>query len=356
MRITTRHNDTIVEIHIGACSVRSVETDIEALRRQCGLDLLTSIPVFLANAVRWDLYPVALLMHRGTVLYGVVMLYGHKKYGIPTGVLKSGYNCGRGTAMAINDAEYPAIAEIAARVLVRRFLAHSVTISLIGRETTAHQEVVVPAREVMNGRWFLGETRSCVYLEGGMEGLMSSNMRRNLKRYRRKAEQELRCVFIPQLSAMQSQQAVAALNDQSHYPLPNARRQEAALRATPNSFAMGLQDGKGAWLSYLAGWREAGVTYIEWQSNLTMDDSTSLTTVMRAYCLEHEITNGTQRIIFPGGATEIWRRVCVPQTRSVLIVLPNGLIGLVARTLARWLSPSGQIAKTLSGQTDHLLT
>ncbi len=212
--------------------------------------------VFLADSSRWSTVPVAVLMRRGNALYGAVLLHGRTMYGMPTGVLKGGYSCGRGAVIAVR-AERPVVVEIASRMLLRSLVAHTVAIRLLRCDEDGGARNEARAREV-DGRWLLRDARSCISLEGGMEGLMSRlsyKMRRNLRCYRRRAEKDLSCVFIPQLSPTQSRQAVEALNDRSIHPLPAtlALRYEADLRDVPGSFAMGIQDGAGNWLSFMQG-------------------------------------------------------------------------------------------------------
>jgi len=349
LKIRSIYKDTIAEIYIGARSLRSVTCEIDALRRQCGQssDVLTSTQTFLASTWRWNTFPVGVLLRRGAALYGAALLHGRTKFWLPTGVLKAGHLCGRGAAIA-RSADRPAVLEIAARVLIRNLLAHTVAIRLLRCDLDGTRDEV-PAQEV-DGRWLLRETRSCISLEGGMEGLMSRlsyKMRRNLGYYRRRAEKELACVFIPQLSPTQSRQAVEVLHRRTDYPIPTALalRYEAALRETPNSFAMGLHDGAGNWLSFLAGWRGEDAIYVEWQLNSMGHDTASLSTVMRAYCLEHETNRGTSQVIFIGGTTTAWSRACVPQICGDLLVVRNGFVGIVTRALARWLRPSGELAE-----------
>jgi hypothetical protein len=350
MKIKLRHKDIIAEICIGERSLRSVETDLEALRHQCGqsADILTSTQAFLVATSRSNTFPVAVLMRRGTALYGAVLLHGHKKYGMPTGMFRAGHRCGRGATIAVVS-ERPVVAEIAAQVLLRSLLAHAVAIRLLRPDMVVSLGDEVRAREI-NSRWHLHDIYSSISLEDGMEGLMSRlsfNMRRNLRRYKRRAEKDLACVFIPQLSPAQSRQAAEALNASSLFPLPaaNARRYEAGLRDTPGSFAMGLHDGAGNWLSYLAGWRHADTIYVEWQLNLRDQDAASLSTVMRAYCLEHEINRGTRQIIFVGGAAApAWKRACVPEVCSELHVVRKGFVSLLVRVVSQRLRPRGQIA------------
>jgi len=52
---------------------------------------------------------------------------------------------------------------------------------------------------------------------------------------------------------------------------------------------MGLRLPDGPWLSILSGWRRNRVTYVDLQMNDTTFKKESISAVMRAFMLEHEI-------------------------------------------------------------------
>ena len=107
---------------------------------------------------------------------------------------------------------------------------------------------------------------------------------------------------------------------------------------------MGLQDGAGQWLSYVAGWREPGGTCIDWQLNHDAYPDASLSTVMRGLLLEHEAMRGSQAIVFVGLTSEFWSRVCEPAVCGDLLGTRTGAVGAVTRRLTTWVSPQGQVA------------
>lgn len=57
---------------------------------------------------------------------------------------------------------------------------------------------------------------------------------------------------------------------------------------------MGMHARGGAWLSVLSGWRLNRITYIDLQMNDVNYKKQSLSAVMRAFMLEHEIEAGQQ--------------------------------------------------------------
>jgi hypothetical protein len=352
VKIRTTHKDTVVEIYIGQRRLQSIRGQLESLRYRSGqeLDVLASPEAFLTNLSRsssgWKI-PVAVLMRNTTGLYGAVLLSGHTICGVPTGVFKAGRACGRGDVIA-EIAQRPIVAEIAARVLRRKLFAHTVAIRLLRNDLNDSMPDEIRAEEV-EGRWLLRRTLTCIRLEGGMEALISRlsyKMRRNLRYSMRKAEKDLACVFIPHLPSPHSRQAVQALNGRDIYspPLRLALRYEAVLRESPGSVAMGLQDSAGNWLSFMAGWRNGGTLYVDWQLNSTDHNAVSISTVMRINCIQHEISQGTREIIFVGGTTREWSRACVPQICGDLLVVRKGIIGYLSRVLSKRLHPTGEIA------------
>ena len=75
---------------------------------------------------------------------------------------------------------------------------------------------------------------------------------------------------------------------------------------------MGLQMPDGAWLSVLSGWRRNRVTYVDLQMNDKHYKKESISAVMRAFMLEHEIGLGQESINFVGGSSLLLRRYCEP--------------------------------------------
>ena len=75
---------------------------------------------------------------------------------------------------------------------------------------------------------------------------------------------------------------------------------------------MGLRFPDGTWLSILSGWRRNRVTYIDLQMNDMHFKKESLSAVMRAFMLEHEIARKQELIHFVGGTSVLLRRYCQP--------------------------------------------
>lgn len=359
MRFGFRDGDTRVEALIGARSIHAAQPQIDALRERLGLgeDVMTSLHRFLPWAAMGNELPVALLMRQPCELYGVVLLFFRRRHGVPIGLAKAGNLGGQGGVIAA-PADRIAAMETASRVLLRNFLAHTVVLS------TLWTDGAVPGPNLpvagVRGQWHFREVRLRLDLSGGPEAAMGrfgQKMRRNLRYYRRRAENELGCRLLPEMLPEQRRQAVEALFDKGRYPTgaDRAWRLEAALQATPGHFAMGLQNAHGEWLSYITGWRGADGTHIEWQLNYDHHENASISTVMRSYLLEHELIRQSPAIIFVGETAPFWSRICEPSVCGDLLATREGVIGNLAQMLACRISPMGQVAKLHARATSAII-
>jgi hypothetical protein len=84
------------------------------------------------------------------------------------------------------------------------------------------------------------------------------------------------------------------------------------LQEAAEFFTMGMRLPDGAWLSMLSGWRLNRVTYIKLQMNDIHIKQESISAVMRAFMLEHEIEHKQELIHFVGGTFLLLRRYCQP--------------------------------------------
>ena len=344
-----RDGDTEVRALIGDRRIYAAQAQIDRLRRQTGQidDMMTSLWRFLPWTSLANELPVALLMRRSHELYAVVLVFFRRTHGVPIGLAKAGNLGGQGGVIAAAT-DRAAAMETAARVLLKNFLAHTVVLSTLWTDQT------VPGPNLpvsgVRGQWHFREVRLRLDLSEGPEATMArlgQKMRRNLRYYRRRAESELGCRFLPEMTSEQRSQAVGALFDKGRYPTgaDRAWRLEAALQATPGHFAMGLQNAGGDWLSYITGWRGTDGTYIEWQLNDDRDESASISTVMRSYLLEHEMARASPAIIFVGETSPFWSRICEPNVCGDLLATRKGIIGGLAQQAACRISPKGQVAK-----------
>ena len=227
MKITCHDNNAIADVYIGARSVNSIATELEHLKRQFGQgqDVLTSVQWFVPETARSNELPLVMLLREGEHPYGAVLLHGSKAVGVPSGVFKGGYSCGRGGVVGATARQH-AIVEDATRLLLKKNLAHTVIVSLL--RCNQHSGLSnMDALEKGSDLWRMREMGSCLSLEGGMEGVLSRfsyKMRRNFRYYKKMAERDYSCVFLPELSGEQSQAAVAAMHGIGASPAQNRSR------------------------------------------------------------------------------------------------------------------------------------
>jgi hypothetical protein len=149
---------------------------------------------------------------------------------------------------------------------------------------------------------------------GAMLGGMGPRTRRSLAKKRQHLESSSNVVFLPSLEPAAALEAMLALQPRV---LPKRARKfyHARLRLLGENsdfFCMGLRLPAGTWLSVLSGWRLNRITYIDFQMNDMHFKKESLSAVMRAFMLEHEIALKQELINFVGGTSLLLRRYCKP--------------------------------------------
>ena len=99
------------------------------------------------------------------------------------------------------------------------------------------------------------------------------------------------------------------------------------LRGKPEFFSMGLRLVDGPWLSMVTGWRRNQVTYVDLQMNDMHYKKESLSAVMRAFLLEHEIGLKQELINFVAGSSLLLRRYCEPLEPSPIFLFRSLVYG-----------------------------
>lgn len=344
MQFSRRFQGYAIDVLIGRRRILAAKAAIEEHRNNSGQSgqTVTSVDWFLSKRVIWGELPLVLLIRREGILQGVVLLYYSRAFGIPYGLARGGR---RGDASVIAPvADQRRVIETAAKFLVQHSFAHTVVL-------TVPYRVPVGDSDGWNGsdtsaRWFARDDPQRLDLAGGLDATMqrfSYKMRRNLRYYRRRAAVEAPISFVPELSPGQRSDAIAALSDKGRFPtaLSQAKKWDRALQAVPGSFAMGLQSGRGNWLSLIAGWREPSATYIDWQLN---DERVSTSTVMRSFLLEHETARHSPALVFVGGTSAIWQRACDPAIASDLVVTGNRPVARLLRGVYQRLKPDTDVS------------
>ncbi len=338
-----------IKFMVGRQAIAGKQAQIEAFRAETAQtdEPLCSVSHFLDWSLAWSEFPVVAMVSRDGRLCGVAMFVLRQRLRLPVGLVNAGNAAGQGSVIARVE-DRLAVSEAACRAMIRMPMVHTVVFSLQW-DGYVHPGTVLAVGGT-RAHWCFRETRLRLSLDGGVQGTMDRlgyKMRRNIRSYTRRAEDSFGCHFVPDLDSEQRREAVMQLRSQDIYTHPKQRalRQDAALSKVPGAFAVGARDAQGAWLSYVAGWRVNGETQIVWQLNNALLPNASMSTVMRAYLLEHEISRGSSAMVFMGGASPLWSRACEPTICGDLIAVRPGAFGSAARRLVTVVKPEGQISK-----------
>jgi hypothetical protein len=112
-----------------------------------------------------------------------------------------------------------------------------------------------------------------------------------------------------------------------------------SLRTVGQPVFCGLRAEDGRWLSLLGGRRRAAVVDVDWQLNLAGMPRYSLSTVMRAFLLEYEISQGTQQLVFEGGTPHPMRHSFAAVEVVDVIAERRSMSAWLLRRFARWIFP-----------------
>jgi hypothetical protein len=177
---------------------------------------------------------------------------------------------------------------------------------------------------------------------------IGTRTRRNMRYYRKRAEAELGCVFLPVVEI--DEREFLNFNRECMYAVPAkvASWRYESLKNIETPLFMGIKDKDGRWLSMLGGRRHHGGSEILWQMNRDGLSAYSLSLVMRSYFMEHEIAHGMTKLYMEGGTAHPMRFSFVNDKVTDLVVMRRSRLGLVLPALARLLiKPDNDLALML---------
>ncbi len=300
---------------IGNRELHSCLAEILELRRRCGQedDLTTEPQYFMAANTLANRRCAAVLIRRERELEACVLFFEHTRLGIGLGLFRGGDYIGE-SLVAGPSANRVHYVHLAAQALLKERRIHGVSLS-VKASLESCLEVMGPAS---NFRRFSGTTvQHKLPLESTYEGMLARlgpRTRRSLAGKRQQLERSAKVQFMPTLEPDQSLEGMLALESKS---MPQRiskffHARYRLLRANADFFSMGLRLPDGTWLSILTGWRRHGVTYVDLQMNDMHYKKESISAVMRAFMLEHEIGRRQKLINFVGGSSLLLRRYCEP--------------------------------------------
>jgi hypothetical protein len=180
---------------------------------------------------------------------------------------------------------------------------------------------------------------------------MGKHTRRNLRYYRRRVEHELGGSFV--VDPALTKEEFLAVNRVCTYPVADglASWRFESLEGMAGRLFVGVRAANGDWLSIIAGRTHHGNTEIDWQMNRAGLPAYSLSTVMRAYLLEHEIAKGTRKIYFEGGTPHPIKHT-LPREKVVdLVVLRRSMPALLLRGVAGMMPQGNYLVSMLADKT-----
>lgn len=288
---------------------------------------------------------------------GVLLIFEQCVSGVGMRAFATNDRAGRSTLVA-RPSDRSRVAALASRALLRRgaqvILMSYRTIEGNGCAATIQSLLPEASSDGRSlARWAMRERTIPGYLPLSMTydatlALMGSRTRRNLRYYRRRAESELGCVFVPQVEA--TREEVLKFGRECMYPVPPevVGFRYDSLRDLAEPAFMGVKDRDGRWLSMLGGRRYLNRSEILWQLNRDGLAAYSLGTVMRSYFIEHEVAKGSRRLYTEGGTPHSMKFSYVPEDLTDLVVIRRTLVAKAMQTLAkRYISPDNELSHML---------
>ena len=303
------------QLVIGHRDLRSHLGEILELRRRCDQqdDFTTEPEYFIAANTFPNRRCVAVLIRHDRNLEACVLFYEHTRFGIGLGLFRGGDYIGE--SLVVGDPALRVLhVHLATQALLRQWRAHGV--SLTFKASSARCMEVMGVASYFR-RFCETAVQHTLPLEATYERMLATlgpRTRRSLAGKRQQLEKSANVQFIPWLEPDQSLQVMLDLQGKSMTSRITQffQARHRLLRANADFFSMGLRLPDGPWLSLLSGWRRNGVTYVDLQMNDMHYKKESISAVMRAFLLEHEIAGKQELINFVGGSSLLLRRYCEP--------------------------------------------
>ncbi|MCU1248284.1 MAG: hypothetical protein JWQ49_1313 [Edaphobacter sp.] len=357
-------------IHIvrGCDSILRLQRVLADLSVKCGQPgVMDDVGYFLSKPGTLRRVPHLLLFSKAPVLdlervtaedlLGAVLLYRYMVLGCGIGMFSTNDRSGRGTLVA-PAALRSSLAEMATRSLMDRGVL-AVLISF--RDGTEYpqegsdksQPLLASTVDDKRARWVWRDRVMPDYLplEETFDGTLAklgTRTRRNMRYYRKRAEAELGCVFLPIVQI--DKREFLNFNRECMYAVPQkvASWRYESLQCIETPLFMGIKDRNGRWLSMLGGRRHDGGTEILWQMNRSGLSPYSLSIVMRSYFMEHEIAHGMTKLYMEGGTAHPMRFSFINDKVTDLVVVRRSRVGLVVPRLAQlFIKPDNDLALML---------
>ena len=280
---------------------------------------------------------LVLLEGKAGQLRGALLIHEYKVLGMGTRVFATDDTTGRRTLIAPAE-ERQLYARLAAEALLARG-AQVVMLSVL--DAGPLQTASAPAGRSRGWRMATRSRQIPSYLALGRTldatlSVMGTRTRRNLRYYRRGAEAEFGCHFVPNVQI--GRKGLQAFNRECTFAVTDelAGWRYDAVGKVPGMFLCGVRDRDGRWLSMAGARIFHDMVELDWQMNRAGMDASSLGTVMRSYFIEYAISLGLRRLYLEGGTPHSMRFSFVPEVvRDLIVVRHGGMAPLLCRAASR---------------------
>jgi hypothetical protein len=315
------------ELIFGKRKLKQHVAEIRELRSRCGQqDDLTTEPLYFIATTTKRRTVGAVLFYSGSKLEGCVLFREFHRFGLTLGLARLGDLVGDELAIG-SPSLHLQLVDRAARALLRSRRLHALFLTV---KAPMEECIRLMGDAGEHANYSRREVQHKLPLAESYEAMLASfgpRTRRSLATKRRQLEERMKVVFEPSLDPDSALVVMKALRTKA-LPL----RTEASLHKRknlhvelPGFFSMGMRTPDGTWLSILNGFRCNGTTYIDHQMNDQALKQESLSAVMRAFMLEHEIKIGQHTVSFVGGCSLLLGRYCEPETRTDMLLTRPGL-------------------------------
>ena len=306
-----------------APAIRRLAADTLHGQGSSGLSDTTALPDYFLPRVSDTRRPRVVVCYEQGRLVGVVYTEELLFAGRATGWVFGGDRMGRGLVLAAPEREAEVIATACEYLLANGVHALRLWWRSTGNEILPVLQLQRPGLQV----WCKSEIRpegDWLHLDGSYESFLHSlgpHTRRNLRNYRRRAEEQ-GYRFVPEISLAAYESAAHALNQYAGSPetLEHEQRDHRFFAQFRNQFgsqfgppvlaALAAPDGR--FVSVLAGVRAGNHLHLLSQFNDESLDGFSPSLVLRGYLIEQLIAQGIASIHFVNGASGPLARFCDP--------------------------------------------
>jgi hypothetical protein len=307
---------------VGAAAIRSAKAELDELRVSCNQedDLTTDIDYCLSWTDPRNCRPIVLILRAESRAMAAVLLHEVCFFWCGTGLGRAGDSSGEGILIARADEREAALRRAIDELVNVQKRFHTLRLCI---KTANSGRLIDYEASGISSKLIERTVKHTLPLASSYTDMLAKfglRTRRSLRTKRRQLEDALRPAFFSGLAPEFAFDAMRYLRSRSSSPTRSLwyfESRRTFLQSRADAFAMALRSCDGIWLSVLSGWRRNSITYVDMQLNHSAFKRESLSAVMRAFLLEHEIGAGQKAITFVGGCSALLERYCNPNETVV---------------------------------------